>query len=241
MGAHPPEMKPPSDRSDGERRRRLLEAEQRALSLLDAIEAQGLIAPGRSEKEVEGDIYDLASRRFGVDRHWHKRIVRAGRNTLAIAAEDPPVVTIADNDLVFLDLGPVFGEWEADVGRTYVMGADPDRRRLVRDLETEFETVRRRFLNDPNITGAELYAFACTSARSAGWLFGGKIAGHLVGEHPHALWPGETRLGHIRPENTTRMRDPDAFGRERHWILEIHLVAPDGEFGGFYERLMLPD
>ena len=30
----------------------------------------------------------------------------------------------------------------------------------------------------------------------------------------------------------------DANGRVRHWILEIHLVSPDGTFGGFYERLL---
>ena len=90
-----------------------------------------------------------------------------------------------------------------------------------------------------DITGAELYAFACRSAEDAGWQFGGKIAGHLIGEFPHASWPGVKHHGHIRPENPTRMRDPDAIGRERHWILEIHLVSPDGAFGGFYERLLV--
>ena len=28
------------------------------------------------------------------------------------------------------------------------------------------------------------------------------------------------------------------LGRDRYWILEIHLSAPDGRFGGFYERLL---
>jgi hypothetical protein len=34
------------------------------------------------------------------------------------------------------------------------------------------------------------------------------------------------------------MRDPDANGCERHWILEIHLVDKARTFGGFYERLL---
>jgi hypothetical protein len=34
------------------------------------------------------------------------------------------------------------------------------------------------------------------------------------------------------------MTDPDGKGQHRHWILEIHLVAEDGSFGGFYERLL---
>jgi len=103
----------------------LLAAEKQAMALLDAIETAGLIAPGRSERDVERDIYALAEQSFGVKQHWHKRIVRCGINTLCIAAEDPPVREIAADDTVFLDLGPVFGAWEADVGRTYAMGTDP--------------------------------------------------------------------------------------------------------------------
>jgi hypothetical protein len=34
------------------------------------------------------------------------------------------------------------------------------------------------------------------------------------------------------------MTDLDGKGQTRHWILEIHLVAPDESFGGFYERLL---
>ena len=102
----------------------LLAAERKADALLEAIEAQRLVRPGRSETEVDQDIYALAETGFGVKQHWHKRIVRAGPNTVRIFAENPPVRSIAEDDTVFLDLGPVFGEWEADVGRTYVMGSD---------------------------------------------------------------------------------------------------------------------
>jgi Xaa-Pro dipeptidase len=34
------------------------------------------------------------------------------------------------------------------------------------------------------------------------------------------------------------MREPDHLGRERHWILEIHLVDRARTFGGFYEQLL---
>ena len=213
-------------------------AEARALALLDLIEVRGLIAPGRTEREVEKDIYDLALAEFGVEKHWHKRIVHAGVNGLATARDNPPVLTIAEDDLVFLDLGPVFGEWEADVGRSYVVGNDPDKRRLVADLPRQFDKVKARFDSDPDVTGAVLYAFACESAAAAGWRFGGVIAGHIVGEFPHAHLPGDKDFYRINPQNTTRLRDPDPLGQERFWILEIHLVDPAGHYGGFYERLM---
>ncbi|WP_019832734.1 M24 family metallopeptidase [Sphingomonas sp. PR090111-T3T-6A] len=229
----------PTADEERERHRKLIAAEASALVLLDAIEAEGLIAPGRSEREVEQDILRLAEERFGVEKHWHKRIVRAGANTLAIAGDNPPIRIIGEDDMVFVDLGPVFEEWEADVGRSYAVGGDPRKEALVAALPVQFEAVKRHFLERPDISGADLYAFACRSAEGAGWRFGGAIAGHLVGEFPHARWPGIKHHGHIRPENPTRMRDRDGFGRERHWILEIHLLSPDGAFGGFYERLLL--
>lgn len=76
----------------------------------------------------------LAKTEFEVKQHWHKRIVRAGPNTVCIFAENPPVRSIAEDDMVFLDLRPVLGEWEADVSRTYVMGNDPGKHRLCREL-----------------------------------------------------------------------------------------------------------
>lgn len=219
----------------------LIAAEERAFALLDAIEAAGVIAAGKSELDIERAIYEIAARDFGVTTHWHDRVVRAGANTLCIAGEAAPDRIVADDDIVFLDLGPVFGDWEADVGRSYVVGDDTDKVRLVADLDVVFDAVRARFLADAEITGAGLYAAALEEAERRGWRFGGKIAGHLVGKFPHARSPAGRDGGRVSPSNDRSMRDPDALGRPRHWILEIHLVAPDGSFGGFYERLLLAD
>ena len=57
------------------------------------------------------------ARQFGVSRHWHKRIVRAGPNTLEPYKQNPPDREITADDIVFLDFGPIFEEWEADFGR----------------------------------------------------------------------------------------------------------------------------
>jgi Xaa-Pro aminopeptidase len=221
----------------------LLAAEARGTALFAAIEREGLVAPGKSEKELDGEIYILAKRDFGVTTHWHKRVVRAGANTLCIFADDPPIHTIAPDDIVYLDLGPVFeagnAQWEADIGRSYALGNDPAKKRLVADLPRLFEIVKAHYYASPGITGAELYAFAQGAAKEAGWEFGGTIAGHIVGEFPHAQRvPGEREQHRIAPANAKPMRDPDANGNERHWILEIHLVDRTRRFGGFYERLL---
>jgi Xaa-Pro aminopeptidase len=218
----------------------LIEAEREAMLLLDAIEAEELIAPGRSEHAVERDIFTMAQERFGVRQHWHKRIVRSGPNTLCIAADDPPVREIGPDDTVFLDLGPVFEAWEADVGRTYAIGPNPEKHRLCRDLSTIFDRLKQHFDSNLNVTGAELYQYAHRCAEHSGWLFAGKIAGHIVGEFPHARLPGERAHYRISGENPTRLRDPDALGQIKYWILEVHLMDHARTFGGFYERLLVP-
>lgn len=220
----------------------LTAAEQRGLTLLDAIEAAGIVAAGRSELEIERDIFTIARRDFGVTDHWHDRVVRAGVNALCVAGEEAPDLVVAADDVVFLDLGPVFadaaGDWEADVGRSYAIGGDPERHRLVADLEIVFDALVARFDADPGMTGAQLYAAAHEEAAARGWRYGGRIAGHLVGPYGYARSPEGRDGGRASPGNDQRMRDPDPLGNPRNWILEVHLVAQDGSFGGFYERLL---
>jgi Xaa-Pro aminopeptidase len=216
----------------------LLEAQQKAQSLFAEVEAQGLIRPGVGENEINESIYALAERMFGINRYWHKRIVRAGRNTLAPYDENPPDLRVAEDDIVFLDLGPVFEEWEADFGRTYVVGKDPLKQKLCRDIEKAFVNGKKYFQEHPDITGSELYAYAQSLAKQAGWEYGGPIAGHLIGVFPHEKIAGDKITLYVHPENRDRMRMPDASGRKRHWILEIHFVDRARQIGGFYEELL---
>jgi Xaa-Pro aminopeptidase len=150
----------------------------------------------------------------------------------------PEIRVIEPDDTVYLDLGPVFEEWEADIGRTYALGSNKEKKRLVADLSRVFERVQQHYYNSPDITGAELYAFAQAAADDSGWVFGGAIAGHVVGEFSHSTWPGEKDLKRIGPHNPLPLRRNDHLGRPFHWILEIHLVDRARSFGGFYERLL---
>src|SRR5580692_791794 len=216
----------------------LLDAQNKAQRLFDQVEAEQIIRPGQAESAINENIYGLAQRLFGISRYWHKRIVRAGRNTLAPYDENPPDLTVKEDDIIFLDFGPVFEEWEADFGRTYVVGSDPLRHKLCRDIEEAFASGKRYFHEHPEITAAELYAHAQQLAEQAGWEYGGPIAGHLIGIFPHEKIPDDKVTLYVHPENHKRMRLPDASGRRRHWILEIHFVDRAREIGGFYEELL---
>lgn len=228
------------DISSAERRReeRLVEAEEKAEALFGEVVARGLIAPGRLESAVSNDVRDLANELYGTRKHWHKRIVRSGPNTLRPYRQNPPDRAITADDIVFLDFGPVFEEWEADLGRTYVLGDDPVKLRLQADLPVVWAAGRAYFEAHPDITGAQLFAHVVGLAEAAGWEYGGPHAGHLVGEFPHELLDGDRIESYIAPENPTVMRRPNTAGMVSHWILEIHLVDRAREIGGFHEQLL---
>ena len=108
----------------------LIEAERKALDLFNQIEKKGLIVANKSETDLNKEIFELAFELFGIKKYWHKRIVRAGKNTLLPYRENPENLTINEDDILFFDFGPVFEDWEADVGRTYVLGNDPNKLKL---------------------------------------------------------------------------------------------------------------
>jgi Xaa-Pro aminopeptidase len=242
MDTQPQESPAPDLGSDAEteakRATRLLDAQAKAEALFREVEARGLIAPGENEVDVSDRIRDLAHELYGISRFWHKRIVRAGENTLLPYKHNPPDRPIAADDIVFLDFGPLFEEWEADFGRTYVLGADPGKLRLRDDLATVFAAGRRYFEAEPEITGEQLYAEVVRLSEAAGWEFGNRHAGHLVGEFPHERISGDEVEHYITPGSAEPMRSRDRAGRLRHWILEVHLVDRARGFGGFYEELL---
>ena len=220
------------------RARHLLDAQGKAARLFAEVEARGLIAPGRTELEVQHAVRDLAAELLGVEKHWHKRIVRAGENTLEPYDENPVDRTITDDDIVFLDFGPVFEEWEADFGRTYVLGDDPVKHQLRDDLAVVFAEGKAHFEAHPEITGEQLYAHVVRLAEQRGWTFGNYHCGHVVGEFPHVT-PDEERTHNLVREGSDKpMRRPDREGKVTHWILEVHLVDLDRRIGGFYEELL---
>jgi Xaa-Pro aminopeptidase len=221
-----------------QRAARLLDAQAKAEALFDEIGQRGLIAAGQGEKAVSDQIRDLANEMFGVEKFWHKRIVRAGPNTLHPYRENPPDRLMAADDIVFCDFGPIFEQWEADFGRTFVLGDDPVKHRLRDDLPTVFDAGRRYFHAHPDITGAQLFDEVRRLTAEAGWEFGGKHAGHLVGEFPHERINGDEIGYYITTGSDEPMRRHDHAGRLCHWILEVHLVDRDRGFGGFHEELL---
>ncbi len=228
----------PAKTDENLRTEMLLDAQNRAEQLFDEIERSGMIRAGVGERQLSDEIRDLAVEMFGVERHWHKRIVRAGENTLQPYKKNPPDRTIAGDDIVFCDFGPIFDRWEADFGRTFVLGDDERKHALRDDLPRVWAKGREYFDSHPDITGAELFDHVVDLSHDAGWEFGGTIAGHLVGEFPHEKIAGDAIESYIAPGSDNPMRRTDRTGRVCHWILEVHLTDPERRFGGFHEELL---
>lgn len=216
----------------------LLDAQAKAVTLFDEIERSGMVRPGVGERQLSDEIRDLAADMFGVTRHWHRRVVRAGENSLLPFHADPPDRLMADDDIAYCDLGPIFEGWEADFGRTFVLGDDPDKWALRDALPRVWSAGRAFFDAHPDITGAQLYSHVVALTEAEGFEFGAPIAGHLLGEFPHKKIFGDDAQFYVTPGSDEPMRRTDRTGRVCHWILEVHLVNRTRGFGGFYEQLL---
>lgn len=103
------------------------------------------------------------------------RVVRAGPNTPQPYRQNPPDRVIEADDIVFADFGPIFEEWEADFGRTFVLGDDPVKHRLAADLPVAFAAGRAYFEANPGgstrragpVTGSWRSTSSTVTARSA--------------------------------------------------------------------------
>lgn len=216
----------------------LVEAEQKAQQLFNEIENKNILVAGNSENKINELIFELAFNMFGIKKYWHKRIVRCGKNTLFPYNENPENLILKKDDILFLDFGPIFEEWEADFGRTYVVGNNPLKKKLKDDIEKAWYEGKKHFNSKTKITGAQLYNYCNELAKKYGWEFGGEIAGHIIGQYPHEKLEKEDKTNYIHPENHSNMFDLNKKGEKKNWILEIHFVDKEKEIGGFFEQLL---
>jgi Xaa-Pro aminopeptidase len=220
-------------------RENLLHAQNVSIELFKAIEENNLIFAGKTEEQLNAEVCDLALKKFGIEKHWHKKIVRSGRNTLSIYTDNPPNRIIRNDDILFIDLGPIVEGYEADIGRTYVLGYDPRKLQLKKDVEVAWYEIQQWYQKQTIVPASELFQYAANKAKELGWEFGGEIAGHIVGKFPHEqpADPKSLELD-VHPNNHNDMRLADASGNKRHWILELQFVDKEHEIGAYFEQLL---
>jgi len=222
-----------------EAKQKLILSEQKAKDLFNSVEAKGLIVSGKSEKELSDEIVQIAKEDFGIQNYWHKKIVRTGINTLQPFIANPPDLIIQKDDILFFDFHPVYQGWEADLGRTYVLGGDSLKLKLKKDIEFAWYEANAWYFKQTNLTGAEFFNYVTNLTKRYGYEFGNAIAGHIVGRYPHEQPddPNDLCLD-IHPDNHTDILQLDKDGNKRHWILELHFVDRINNIGAFFEQLL---
>jgi Xaa-Pro aminopeptidase len=217
----------------------LLHAEKISLQLFEMVKKNNLIVPGKTEEQLNTEINHLGASEFGIETHWHKRIVRSGINTLAPYSGNPPDRVLEEDEILFIDYGPIVNGWEADLGRTYVIGADPKKLKLKNDVEKAWHEIRDWFQNQEAVPASALFRLAVDKATEYGYRFGGDIAGHIVGAFPHEQ-PADPRSLEldVHPDNPNDMFLRDANGNQRHWILELQFIDDAAKTGAYFEQLL---
>jgi Xaa-Pro aminopeptidase len=218
----------------------LILAEQKAKQLFNKIETSGLLAAGKTESQLCDEILQISKDEFGVENHWGKKIVRAGSNTLLPYMADGSDLIIQKDDIVFFDFHPVFEGWEADLGRTYVLGNDPLKLKIKKDVETAWYEANDWYFKQDKLTGAEYFNYIINLTEKYGYKFGNAIAGHIVGYYPHEQPddPNDLCLD-VHPDNHTDILQLDKHGNKRHWMLELHFVDKENNIGAFFEQLLI--
>lgn len=217
----------------------LFEAEQKAKDLFKEIEDRRLIIPGKTEQQLCDEIVQIGKEKFGVENHWGKKIVRTGINTLQPYIANPSDLKIQENDILFFDFHPVFEGWEADLGRTYVLGNDPLKHKIKKDVEAAWHEGNAWYFKQTKLTGATFFDYATSLAKRYGYEFGNAIAGHIIGKFPHEQPddPNDLCLD-VHPDNHNDILQLDKNGNKRHWILELHFVDKENNIGAFFEQLL---
>ncbi|MBA3901726.1 MAG: aminopeptidase P family protein [Bacteroidetes bacterium] len=217
----------------------LISAQNMAEALFKEAEKRNYFVSGQTEKQLNDKLFKLAEDLYGIKKYWHKRIVRAGENTLFPYKENPDNLQIQRDDILFFDFGPVFEQWEADYGKTYVLGNDPSKIKLKNDVEEAWYLGKKFFDKNLNsLTGADLYSFTKELAYKFGWEYGNDHCGHLIGNFPHEKIQGEDTINYLHPDNNTFLKEIDSNGNKRYWIYEIHFIDREKKIGGFFEQLV---
>lgn len=205
---------------------KLLDARVRTRQALRDIAAA--IKPGMRE-EAAVQLATAMLKERGMRRGWHKILVRFGPNTLKNFSEpSEPDTVLQENDIFFIDIGPVWDGYEGDAGETFVVGSDPEMARCAADAQKVFRIVHDKWRRE-GLTGGELYAFAAKTAAGMGWELNLKMDGHRLSDFPHNVYHAGT------------LADAAFRPSANLWVLEIQIRHPQKTYGAFFEDLLLDE
>lgn len=183
------------------------------------------IKAGMTEVEAHG-LYKNLCTQFGIEKNWHPPKIRFGPNTLKTFKEISEPYVLQENDLYFIDIGPVIDGHEADYGETFTLGENAEYKHIAEAAKIIFHEVSDYWRKQKS-RGPALYEFASERARILGYQLNLGSDGHRIGDFPHHLF---FKGAIIECEESLL---PNA------WILEIQLNSIHQKFGAFFEDILM--
>jgi methionine aminopeptidase len=177
---------------------------------------------------VEDDAHELYKKiclKHGVEKNWHPAKLRFGPNTLKTFKEPSDPYTLQDEDIFYVDIGPVIDGHEADYGETFVIGSNFEHKHVADCSKKIFDEVSE-YWHKTKTRGPALYQWATTRAKEYGYYLNMGSDGHRIGDFPH----------HVFFKGAIIECDEELLPNA--WILEIQLDHPKLKFGAFYEDIL---
>ena len=134
-------------------------------------------------------------------------------------------LVIEENNILFYYFHPIVEGWEADFGRTYVLGKNALKCKMKQDVEMAWHEGNTWYFKQTKLTGADFFNYTNELAKRYGYEFGNAISGHIIGKYPHEQPedPNDLCLD-VHPDNHSDILQLDRNGNKRHWMLELHFV-----------------
>ena len=198
---------------------------QKTWVAVDAI--KNIIQPYMTEKEAikKANEYLVSQ---GVKKFWHKTHIRFGESTI-LSFNDPykENVTLKENDIFYIDIGPIWDGIEGDCGDTFVMGNNLEYLKIKTDIKNILNEVRQFWLENKDASGVKLSEVTQNLVEKNGYvLFPAYVKGHRLSEFSHQKYAD---IGTFQADFK-----PSAD----RWILELQICHPSLKFGAFYEDLL---
>lgn len=197
---------------------------QRTWQALEDIRA--LIVPGMTEKDAIRKANAFLAKQ-GVKKFWHRTYIRFGKSTV-LGFDDAyhENVILQEDDIFYIDIGPVWDDIEADCGKTFVIGSDPKKLKIASDVEKLFYDVRD-YWRVKQESGLQLLKYAETITEKMGYvLHPSYVKGHRLSEFSHVSYT---------KAQTLDLNFTPSSGR---WVLEFQICDRELNYGAFFEDIL---
>ncbi|AZZ37508.1 hypothetical protein CIK05_12125 [Bdellovibrio sp. qaytius] len=205
-----------------------LKARELCKQVADQIMAR--VEIGMTEKDGQALVKDVF-KEHGVLKFWHPTKFRIASDTIKTFRDLPDEnLKCQDQDLLFIDIGPIIENHEADFGRTVVINKNnqplnKDDVHLAKASEIIFHETEAHW-KKTGATGIELFEYAKHKTSELGYRLDHRMAGHRLGDFPHQVF------------SKHKLFEFEKSPIKNIWVLEIHIVDDNKQRGSFYEDII---